>query len=56
MPTSEIAARLGLSVSTVETHLAKALRACSERLAQDSEPPKDVKSPWSRLLEGDRRW
>lgn len=56
MPTSEIAARLGLSVSTVETHLAKALRACSERLAQDIQPPKDVQSPWSRLLKGDRRW
>jgi RNA polymerase sigma-70 factor (ECF subfamily) len=56
MPTSQIAARLGLSVSTVETHLAKALRACSERLARDIEATKDVQSPWQRLLKGDRRW
>lgn len=36
-PPNEIAERLGLSVSTVEKHLVKALRLCSERLAQSSE-------------------
>jgi RNA polymerase sigma-70 factor (ECF subfamily) len=37
----EIAVQLGLSVSTVEKHLAKALRLCAEQLAaqeQDQEP------------------
>jgi RNA polymerase sigma factor (sigma-70 family) len=33
MSTTQIAARLGLSVSTVETHLVKGLRFCSERMA-----------------------
>lgn len=34
LSTAEIAQRLGLSVSTVETHLVKGLRFCSERLAR----------------------
>ena len=55
MSTAQIAARLGLSVSTVETHLAKALRACSERLAEDAPPAKETASPWSRMLKGDRQ-
>lgn len=32
---AEIAERLGLSISTVEKHLIKALRLCSERLADE---------------------
>lgn len=36
-PLNEIADKLGLSVSTVEKHLVKALRLCSARLAQSDE-------------------
>jgi RNA polymerase sigma-70 factor (ECF subfamily) len=35
LPHKEIAERLGLSVSTVEKHLAKGLRICSEELARE---------------------
>jgi RNA polymerase sigma-70 factor (ECF subfamily) len=39
-----IAERLGLSVSTVEKHLVRGLRSCSERLAQDLGPGPDSQS------------
>lgn len=41
---SAIADRLGLSVSTVEKHLVRSLRACSQRLAQDVDPGPDPKA------------
>jgi len=56
MPTTQIAAELGLSVSTVETHLAKALRACSERMAREAAPSGQTGRAWVRLLNRDRPW
>ena len=49
---TEIAERLGLSVSTVEKHVIKGLRVCSERLAK--EPARGLRSrtSWARA----RRW
>ncbi len=35
---AEIGEQLGISVSTVENHLTKALRICAERMAQQSAP------------------
>ena len=47
----EIAERLGLSVSTVEKHLVKAVRACAEALAREDEPPAagPKRSVWNRF-------
>lgn len=39
-----IADRMGLSVSTVEKHLVRSLRTCSERLAHDADPGPDPKA------------
>jgi RNA polymerase sigma-70 factor (ECF subfamily) len=39
---AEIAARLGLSVSTVEKHLVKALRTCAEGLARQERSPSEA--------------
>lgn len=51
----EIADRLGLSVSTVEKHLAKGLRICSEELGR--EPERGISSglPWARKRDRDGR-
>jgi RNA polymerase sigma-70 factor (ECF subfamily) len=46
-----IAEQLGLSVSTVEKHLVRGLRSCSERLARDLEPPPDRKTDNGRRSE-----
>jgi len=46
LPPGEIAERLGLSVSTVEKHLVKAVRACAEALAREEAPPAK-RSPWT---------
>ena len=49
-----IAERLGISVSTVEKHLVKAVRLCAEALArEDAAPPK--RSVWNRLRDKERR-
>ena len=49
-----IADRLGLSVSTVEKHLVKAVRACAESLArEDAGPPK--RTVWNRLRDRETR-
>jgi RNA polymerase sigma-70 factor (ECF subfamily) len=48
----EIAVRLGLSISTVEKHVIKGLRLCSERLAR--EPARGWRST-PRTGEGRRR-
>ncbi|MDR3511834.1 MAG: sigma-70 family RNA polymerase sigma factor [Caulobacteraceae bacterium] len=51
MPTLAVAEALGLSVSTVEKHLTRALRLCSERLARELDlPPVTLKPgrPWAR--------
>jgi len=47
---AEIAERLGLSVSTVEKHLVKAVRACAEALAREDETqqPRPKRSLWTR--------
>lgn len=37
LPPSAIAEQLGLSISTVEKHLVKALRLCTERYARSGE-------------------
>ena len=47
----EIAERLGLSVNTVEKHLVKGLRFCSERLARNTGKRKAstiVEGPWGK--------
>jgi RNA polymerase sigma-70 factor (ECF subfamily) len=48
LPPAEIAERLGLSVSTVEKHLVKAVRACAEALARedDAHQPRPKRSLW----------
>lgn len=50
LPPAEIAERLGLSVSTVEKHLVKAVRACAEALAREDETPtaRPKRSLWTR--------
>lgn len=50
LPPAEIAERLGLSVSTVEKHLVKAVRACAEALARedDAHQPRPKRSLWNR--------
>ncbi|MGE5501998.1 MAG: RNA polymerase sigma factor [Ignavibacteriales bacterium] len=50
LPPAEIAERLGLSVSTVEKHLVKAVRACADALAREDEahPPRPKRSLWNR--------
>ena len=50
LPPAEIAERLGLSVSTVEKHLVKAVRACAEALAREDETPtaRPKRSLWNR--------
>ena len=51
MSPQAIAERLGLSVSTVEKHLVKAVRTCADALAREDEPsatgPK--RSVWNRF-------
>jgi RNA polymerase sigma factor (sigma-70 family) len=50
MSPQAIADRLGLSVSTVEKHLVKAVRLCAEALAREDETPAGPKrSVWNRL-------
>jgi RNA polymerase sigma factor (sigma-70 family) len=51
MSPQAIADRLGLSVSTVEKHLVKAVRLCAEALArEDDAPPTGLKrSVWNRF-------
>lgn len=50
LPPSAIAKQLGLSVSTVEKHLVKALRLCTERYARsDEEPIKEPPKLWPML-------
>ena len=46
-----IADKLGLSVSTVEKHLVKAVRTCAEALAREDEPPVagPKRSVWNRF-------
>lgn len=49
----EIAAHFGISVSTVEAHLVKAARRCSEKLAASATPPATPmvgRSGWLRRL------
>lgn len=54
MSPQAIADRLGLSVSTVEKHLVKAVRTCADALAREVEaPPK--RSVWNRLRDRERR-
>jgi len=50
LPPAEIAERLGLSVSTVEKHLVKAVRACADALARedDAHQPRPKRSLWTR--------
>ena len=50
LPPGEIAERLGLSVSTVEKHLVKAVRACAEALAREDEAGviRPKRSLWTR--------
>ena len=50
LPPAEIAERLGLSVSTVEKHLVKAVRGCAEALAREDETPaaRPKRSLWNR--------
>ena len=55
MSTAEIAARLGLSGSTIETQLAKALRTCAQELARDGRRHEDVGSSWTTLRKPDRQ-
>ena len=50
----EIAERLGLSVSTVEKHLVKAVRACAEALERDDAPP-TKRSPWAWRRQSEKR-
>jgi RNA polymerase sigma factor (sigma-70 family) len=54
LPPGEIAERLGLSVSTVEKHLVKAVRACAEALARDDQPP-EKRSPWAWRRQSEKR-
>ena len=51
MSPQAIAEKLGLSVSTVEKHLVKAVRACAEALAREDEPPAagPKRSVWNRF-------
>jgi RNA polymerase sigma-70 factor (ECF subfamily) len=51
MSPQAIADRLGLSVSTVEKHLVKAVRLCAEALAREDEAPggRPKRSVWNRL-------
>jgi RNA polymerase sigma factor (sigma-70 family) len=51
MSPQAIADRLGLSVSTVEKHLVKAVRLCAEALAREDETPGpgSKRSVWNRL-------
>lgn len=54
LPPGEIAERLGLSVSTVEKHLVKAVRACADALARDDLPP-PKRSPWAWRRQSEKR-
>lgn len=45
---AEIAARLGLSVSTVEKHVIRGLRFCSEHLAREPRAAKKLERIWTR--------
>jgi RNA polymerase sigma-70 factor (ECF subfamily) len=58
LPHKEIADRLGLSVSTVEKHLAKGLRICSERLNREAGQPVVSWSGrlWGRKQHRDGNW
>ena len=51
MSPQAIAEKLGLSVSTVEKHLVKAVRTCAEALAREDEPPVagPKRSVWNRF-------
>ena len=51
MSPQAIAEKLGLSVSTVEKHLVKAVRACAQALAREDEPPAagPKRSVWNRF-------
>ena len=51
MSPQAIAERLGLSVSTVEKHLVKAVRGCADALAREDEPPAagPKRSVWNRF-------
>ena len=51
MSPQAIAEKLGLSVSTVEKHLVKAVRACADALAREDEPPAagPKRSVWNRF-------
>ena len=51
LPPGAIAERLGLSVSTVEKHLVKAVRLCSEALAREDGPLDRKKGPWPDRLD-----
>ena len=53
---SDIAARLGISVSTVEKHLVKGLRLCSEALARGTPAaaPGEARPLWDKAT--DRSW
>lgn len=51
----EIAERLGLSVSTVEKHLAKGLRICSEELGRDPGRVETTGRSWLRKRDRDGR-
>jgi len=50
LPPAEIAERLGLSVSTVEKHLVKAVRACADALSRDDDAhqPRPKRNLWNR--------
>ena len=51
LPPQQIAVQLGISVSTVEKHLTKSLRLCSDRLADGSEAARNTsesKRNWTR--------
>ena len=57
MSPQAIAEKLGLSVSTVEKHLVKAVRACAEALAREDEPPAagPKRSVWNRFRDNGGR-
>ncbi|HEX6859063.1 MAG TPA: RNA polymerase sigma factor [Caulobacteraceae bacterium] len=54
LPPAEIAERLGLSVSTVEKHLVKAVRTCAEALAREDAPP-PKRNPWTWRRQSEKR-
>jgi RNA polymerase sigma-70 factor (ECF subfamily) len=58
LPPQEIAEKLGLSVSTVEKHLVKAVRRCAAALARDDDVAVSTgskRSLWNRLRDKERR-